>query len=246
MKAQVLALPGGVMPAALRYASLQAAVRDDAELHIKDLEVYAADEPPPEYSIQRELAALTALADSLKLQRFHLVGYSGGGFVSLAFAGLHPERLLSLAVFEPARIPGQLTPAEAELDRRLDRALAGKTGAEFMRAFVEDYLRDGVEAPPASGPPPPWMGKRPAGLSAMLAAFRRFEFDREQLRRCEFPVLYAYGDQTAGTVELQAAVLGRLLPDVHILRFAGIHHFVAPEQIYTREHVSALRALWRS
>ena len=244
MTVQVIALPGGVMPAQIRYASLQATLGDEVEFHWKDLEVYASDEPPSDYSIEKELAALVAFADSLKLRRFHLLGYSGGGFVSLAFAGMHPDRLLSLAVFEPARVPGKFGPDEAAEDQALRQGLAGKQGPDFMRAFTTLQLRKGVEAPPPPGPPPPWMGKRPAGLGAMLGAFGRYSFDRERLRNCNFPILYAYGDQTAQMVEFQAAVLAGLVHDIHIKRFAGIHHFVPPEQIYMPEHVQALRELW--
>ncbi|GAC1643748.1 MAG: hypothetical protein NVS9B11_13540 [Candidatus Dormibacteraceae bacterium] len=53
-----------------------------------------------------EVEAIKRFADSLGLARFHLLGYSGGGFMSLAFAGAHPRRLLSLALFEPASVPG--------------------------------------------------------------------------------------------------------------------------------------------
>jgi pimeloyl-ACP methyl ester carboxylesterase len=41
---------------------------------------------------------LHALADFLSLDRFHLVGVAGGGFVALDYAAWHPERLLSLTV----------------------------------------------------------------------------------------------------------------------------------------------------
>ena len=36
-------------------------------------------------------------AEAAGFERFHLVGYSGGGAISAAFAARHPERLLSLA-----------------------------------------------------------------------------------------------------------------------------------------------------
>ena len=109
MTVQVIALPGGVMPAAQRYASLAGTVGERVQLHPKDLEVYSGEEPPPDYSIQMEVEAVARFADSLSLSRFHLLAYSGGGFVSLAFAGAHPERLLSLGLFEPASIPGELS-----------------------------------------------------------------------------------------------------------------------------------------
>jgi len=41
---------------------------------------------------------LDALADHLKLARFHLLGVAGGGFAALDYAAWHPERLRSLVV----------------------------------------------------------------------------------------------------------------------------------------------------
>jgi hypothetical protein len=77
-----------------------------------------------------------------------------------------------------------------------------------------------------------------------MVAFGEHRFDRASLRECRFPVFLAYGDQTSEVEEIRAAVLGPLLPDVHIRRFSGIHHFVPPEQIYGPEHVGELRNLW--
>ncbi len=41
---------------------------------------------------------LHGLANLLKLERFHLVGIAGGGFVALDYALTHPDRLVSLVV----------------------------------------------------------------------------------------------------------------------------------------------------
>jgi pimeloyl-ACP methyl ester carboxylesterase len=244
MAIPVIALPGGVMPAAVRYAPLVSALGDEVQFQTKDLEVYAGEEPPAGYSIELEVEGLARFADSLQLDRFHLLGYSGGGFVSLAFAGAYPDRLLSLALFEPALVPGELSTAEAAHDAQLRRAVTGLEGPAFMRAFVSVQLRPSVEVPPPSGPPPPWMRYRPAGIAAMMAAFREDRFDRDQLRECRFPVFLGYGDLTGEHEEVMAAILGRLLRDIHIRRFSGIHHFSPPEQIYTADHVRALRDLW--
>jgi pimeloyl-ACP methyl ester carboxylesterase len=239
----VIALPGGIMPAAIRYAALASQLNGAASLHPKDLEVYAEDTPAG-YAIEHEVEAVARFADSLGLDRFHLLGYSGGGFVSLAFAGTYPDRLLSLALFEPASIPGELSPEEQRFATRLRAGLAGLEGPTFLQAFTRLQLRDGVQAPPPDGPPPPWMRTRPAGLGAMMAAFGRYRFDRARLRGCRFPVFLGYGDLTGEHEEIRAAILARLLPDVHLRRFTGIHHFVAPQDIYTTDHVEQLRRLW--
>src|ERR671936_1429952 len=178
MNYPIIALPGGVMPAAIRYAPLQSALGSDTKVHTKDLEVYAAEAPPANYTIDLELAALERFADKLSADRFHLVGYSGGGFVSLAFAGAHPDRLLSLAVFEPARVPGDLSPEEAALDRDIRQALADLKGMDYMRTFFTRQVRPGVHLEPPSGPPEPWMRNRPAGIAAMMDTFVAYEFDR--------------------------------------------------------------------
>jgi pimeloyl-ACP methyl ester carboxylesterase len=41
---------------------------------------------------------LDALADFLKLDKFHLVGVAGGGFAALDYAAWHPEKLRSLVI----------------------------------------------------------------------------------------------------------------------------------------------------
>jgi pimeloyl-ACP methyl ester carboxylesterase len=228
----------------MRYQSVAAALPGVAQLYPKDLEVYAAEEPPAGYSIQLEVDALGRFADSLGLERFHLLGYSGGGFVSLAFAGEHPERLLSLALFEPASIPGRLTGEEAELYRSLAVELAGLSGDQFMRTFIQLQVRPGVVVPPPQGPPPPWMAKRPAGLAAMMAAFGAHPFDRDCLRNCAFPVFLGYGELTGVHEEIRVGILSRLFSDVHVRRFGGVHHFVPAEQIYSSDHVQTLRELW--
>jgi pimeloyl-ACP methyl ester carboxylesterase len=242
-RVQVICLPGGVAPAAQRYASLAAATAARADLHLKDLEVYRDAAPPADYSIDLELSAVDRFADSLRLDRFHLVGYSGGGFISLAYAGTRPARLLSLALFEPAMVPGEPTSAESEATRALETKLSGLTGPEFMAAFVRAQIKPGAELP-APLPPSPEMSKRPAGIAALLQAFTSYRADREQLRKCTFPVYYGYGDQTHDVEAVRAGVLAQLFGDIHVTRFAGVHHFAAADRIYTPEHARSLIDLW--
>ncbi|HWB57801.1 MAG TPA: alpha/beta fold hydrolase [Gaiellaceae bacterium] len=100
--ARAILLPGAVLPAELAYASLIDALGPDVEAVAKDLELDATPEPPESYSLDLEVAGLVREADALGWETFHLVGYSGGGAASLAFAGARPERLASLALLEPA------------------------------------------------------------------------------------------------------------------------------------------------
>jgi pimeloyl-ACP methyl ester carboxylesterase len=247
MRPRVVCLPGGVAPAAQRYSPLRAGVGDDAELYLKDLEVYRDPRPPAGYSVDLELNAIDSYADSNSLERFHLLGYSGGGFLSLAYAGTRPQRTQSLSLFEPARIPGPSTPEESVGVDALAKKLSGLEGPAFMSAFVREQLKPGVEPPPPPAPTStsPEMQKRPAGIAAMMHAFSAYQFDRSNLEACPFPVFLGYGDLTYEAESVRAGVLARLFADIHIKRFAGVHHFVAPEQIYTPDHARLLLDHWR-
>jgi pimeloyl-ACP methyl ester carboxylesterase len=196
------------------------------------------------YSIDEELEAIDRVADEKQLARFHLVGYSGGGFISLAYAGTRPERIISLALFEPARIPGPLTDAEAAFFSWLDSRLAGLDGPEFMATFVREQVKPGVETPAPAGPGSPEMRKRPAGIAALIRAFDAYSFDRERLRSAPFPVFYGYGDLSHAEQAMKAGVLAQLFGDIRVHRLAGVHHFVPAEQIYTPQHTSMLLDLW--
>jgi pimeloyl-ACP methyl ester carboxylesterase len=54
---------------------------------------------------------LDALADYLKLDKFHLLGVAGGGFAALDYAAWHPERLRSLVI---GASTGQVTDKEVD------------------------------------------------------------------------------------------------------------------------------------
>jgi pimeloyl-ACP methyl ester carboxylesterase len=102
MASRVVFLPGSVLPAQAAYGALVEALGTDVDALVKDLEVYASPEPPPAYTLDDEVDGVLRTADQRGWTMFHLVGYSGGGAASLAFAAHHPERLLSLALLEPA------------------------------------------------------------------------------------------------------------------------------------------------
>ncbi|MDF3043382.1 MAG: alpha/beta fold hydrolase, partial [Thermomicrobiales bacterium] len=77
--APVIFLPGIVMPAALRYAPLIAALGDSARAVTKELEVYRAEVPPAGYAIEDEVEGISRAADAAGCDRFHLYGHSAGG-----------------------------------------------------------------------------------------------------------------------------------------------------------------------
>ena len=193
---QVVLLPGAVLPAEPAYAALLGVLGERAHAVAKDLEVYAGEQPPPDFSLGTEAAGILREADVHGFETFHLVGYSGGGASALAFTALHGERLLSLALLEPAWAGNERTPQEDALMERF-RALDALPPAQFVPEFTRLQLAPGVEPPAApEGPPPPWMAKRPAGIRAFLEAFDAGDLDLEALEAFDRPVYFALGGRS--------------------------------------------------
>ena len=242
----VLLLPGSVLPADLAYGALIAALGERVDAVAKDLEVYATDEPPPAYSLDTEIDGVFREADRRGWARFHLVGYSGGGAAALAVAARNPERLLSLALLEPAWAGNwDLSTAEQKLWRQYDE-LIGLPPEQLLPAFVRLGLRAGVE-PPArpEGPPPEWMRKRPAGITAFVNTFKTYSLDREALRRFEQPVYFALGglsnpDQYGEIAERLAGIF----PDFELETFDERHHFDPPHRIEPDRLARSLLRTW--
>src|SRR5262245_56342659 len=135
----VVLLPGGVLPAEPAYAALLTAFGDGVDAVPKDLEVYGDETPPSDYSLDDEVEGIIREAAIHEFDRFHLADYSAGGASSLAFAARHGERLLSLALLEPAWAGNVRTPEEDALMQRL-RALDSLPADEFMAGFVRLQL----------------------------------------------------------------------------------------------------------
>lgn len=239
-------LPGAVLPGEVAYPGLLAALGEGVDAIYKELEVYAGAEPPAGYSLDVEVEGILREAEKAGFDRFHLVGYSAGGAVSLAFAAAHRGRLLSLGLLEPAWAGNEgLDPVEVESWRKLDQLLE-LPPAERMPAFIRANLRPGVEPPPPPpGEPPPWMAKRPAGLAALTRAFKGHTLDGAALANLGVPVYYALGslsnpDHYGKIAERLAGVFA----DFTLEEFADRHHFDPPHRAEPERLAASLRALW--
>ena len=245
---RVILLPGGVMPAALAYSDLVRALAPDVDARPKELELYAGSEPPAGWGLQTELEGIRRFADEAGFERFHLVGYSGGGACALAFCAAHPGRLLSLALNEPAWA-GNEDRSEEELAywRHVEEIMNLPPG-EMMAAFLASDLPEGSGPPaPPPGPMPRWMASRPAGLKAFHAAFKTYRLDMGRLHEFDRPVLFTLGgrsDPVTLRAEGRPDLLARTFPDFSIDTFEERHHFDPPHRAEPERYAQSLRALW--
>lgn len=243
---RVILLPGVVLPVSEAYGALLAALADHVDAVSKELEVYSAAEPPPDYTLDHEVAGILAAADAHAWNTFHLVGYSGGGAAALAFTARYPDRVQSLALLEPAWAGSwDWTPAEAAI-WEAHSALEGLPQDQLMREFTHLALRDGVQPPPPpQGELPSWMALRPAGIKALLQTFKTYDLNRYELSQFDRPVYYALGGQS--NPDQYAAIAMRLaevFPDFQLEVFEERHHFDPPHRIEPERLAASLRSLW--
>jgi pimeloyl-ACP methyl ester carboxylesterase len=235
-------LPGIVMPAVLRYAPLIEELAESTRAVVKELEVYATSTPPDGYGIECEVEGISRAADAAGLDRFHLYGHSAGGACALAYTAAHPERVLSLALDEPA---SDFSPeARSALQNDLD-AIAGRPTNEMLSAFLRLQLAPGVEPPPRStGSPPEWMAKRPAGIDAFGGALLRYRLSPGCLRTFDRPVYYSYGSLSHPRWAAMRDRLASVFPDFSSELYEGFHHLETSHQRAPARVAASLRQLW--
>ncbi len=164
-----------ILPAHVAYAPLMAELAHSSPVVTKELEVYAGDQPPPDYGLDLEVDGLDRFATGHGFDRFHLYGQSFGGALALAYLARHPDRVASVSLNEPAT-------DFSDADRAAIAAQQLSDGPEDQR--MQQFVRPGVELPPP--PPPsgdPEMAKRPAGVPAGIRAVDAYRVDADDLRR---------------------------------------------------------------
>jgi pimeloyl-ACP methyl ester carboxylesterase len=238
---KVLLLPGIIAPAPVRYAPLLAEL-PGVQAVPKDLELYRDTVPPKDYSMATEIDGVNRAADSHGFREFHLYGHSAGGAVALAYVAAQPDRVLSLALDEPA------TDFTDEGHRTygweaFDRALTLPEG-EGMAAFLRLQVADDVELSAPPGPLPPAMTNRPAGIRAFIAAARRHRVDSEAYRRFTAPVYFSMGGRTHPRWTGIRDRLAELFPDFTAEVYEELHHLNTSHQAQPERVAATLRRLW--
>lgn len=239
-------LPGGVLPAEIAYKDLIQQLGPQTDVVAKELEIYRTPTAPKGYDLDLEVAGILRAADEARFERFHLVGYSAGGASSLAFAAAHPERLLSLALAEPAWDGAQgLSDAEQAVWEEFGRVMK-LPEEQRLAGFIRNQLRPGVmPPPPPPEPSPPWMASRPAALAVFVGIFRTAHLDRDRLRSFDRPVYFALGGlSNPDYYERMSKRLAAVFPDFTVEVYPERHHFDPPHRIEPQRFAAALDRLW--
>jgi 3-oxoadipate enol-lactonase len=193
----------------------------------------ASDRPPGPYTTRRFAQDIDGILDSLAASRVHLVGCSMGGTVSMAYAGLRPERLASLTVIDTTAWYGADARAawEARAQRALNEGFEAMVPFQVERWFSEAYasrkpagMRDAIDVFLANDAPAYAESCRMLGLAD----------ERPGLSRYAGPATVVVGEHDYATPPAMAQVAAQLLSGATLTVLPGLRHYTpieAPEVV---------------
>ena len=196
-------------------------------VYLPDLLGYGRSERPVDfsYSVRDEAAQVVGFMDALGLKQVDLGGWSMGWWIVEIVAGMHPERIRRLMLFDAAGVYNKplwdtrlFTPASlGELDQ-LDALLMPHPPA--VPGFIaRDILRVSRQRA--------WVVQR--ALGTMLTAQ---DVTDSLLPTLKMPVLLLWGSEDQITPMEVAERMHKLIPQSELDVFAGCGH-LAPEQCTT-------------
>ncbi|WMT43057.1 alpha/beta fold hydrolase [Paenibacillus sp. D2_2] len=202
----------------------------------KDYHVYCID-VPGDYGkstllrplSNREAAAqwLLELTQELRLEKFHLLGHSMGGFLSLNFAVAHPGRVSSLSLLAPA---GSFAPLSRMFYLQMFPAVMFKAQWLIDRAFTWCMSKHNS------------LDLLPSAYWALMTASYKNCFPRlgllpsvltdTELSQCAFPTLFIVGEDEViyrnSIPDVRAKA--RLIPEITLATVPKAGHLLSVEQ----------------
>jgi pimeloyl-ACP methyl ester carboxylesterase len=235
---------GAVAPAALTYARLQEALRDEARLLLIDPLCFA--EPlPADYSVDREIEAILCAADTAGFDTFDLVGYSVSASLALLLATRQPDRIRTLTLIEPPWIGTEPScSADAAFLASLDGTMAVPPSQRYLALLA-------AVSPPDTDPsvylphdPPTWLVQRPVRFELLWQALRASRIELSTLTSFPHPVYLPVGGRTHPWFRLAARRLADLFPGAAGETYPDLTHLDPPQSRATERFAQALRELW--
>jgi pimeloyl-ACP methyl ester carboxylesterase len=210
----------------------------------KDMEVTADDWPQFNWSLQMEVEALEAVTSRARLGEFHLVGYSGGAAVALAFVASHGDRVRTLTLIEPPWVGNDdWGPSETAFWEAYDGAMALADAEAALEAFAVVMRGPGVSGPSIS----PRDGSQRVLFASRLRVvgigYRRAVLDRTVLRSFDRPVYLPVGGRSTPRMSAAAALLVESFPAAQIEVYDDCDHFDLVTKAVERLAL-ALASLW--
>ena len=189
----------------------------------------------------------SVLVDTLKLDRFSLIGICQGGAIAVAYAGSNSERISNLVLYgtyargrnRRSTIP--LEPEKAKAMLEMLRLGWGQEDHAFMRAFATQFQPEGAMEHLHS-----WCELQNAATSADKAVeLTRIMFDvdvQDDAARIRCPTLVAHSDRDAVTPCEEGRLLAHLIPGASFLQLNSPNHLMLPHEPAWKVFVDQLYA----
>ncbi|RME87096.1 MAG: alpha/beta fold hydrolase [Anaerolineae bacterium] len=201
-----------------------------ADVILPDLRGHGASEAPESsYSIDDMADDVTALLDHLGVERATVVGHSMGGYVALAFAQRHLDRLAGLglvATHAAADSPERRAAREAQM-----KEVAEKGVAPLAEGMSAKLTRDPALAARLRNL---ILKTKPAGVIGALRAMAGRPDRREFLPSVDVPAVVVIGLDDAILPPELGREMASLLPQARLFEIAGVGHMPmmeAPRQV---------------
>jgi pimeloyl-ACP methyl ester carboxylesterase/DNA-binding CsgD family transcriptional regulator len=172
---------------------------------------------------------LAAVVDAAGLERFALLGISGGGPTAIEYAVRHPERVTRLVLYGTwARgrdLRGESHAQRARLMRELMRMGWGGAHPEFRQVFTSTYI------PSAEEEQKRWYDELQQASSTGEMAARLWESRSgtdisDTARRLERPALVLHARDDRAVPYEEGRRLASLLPDARFVTLEGNNHIL--------------------
>jgi len=193
--------------------------------------------------VDDEIRGVDAAADQAGLGQFRLYGYSAGAACALAYAVARPQRVLSLALDEPAT---DFTPADrADPARQAMDAAAALPAPAPAAAFMRQAVATRVTPPaPPGGLPPEWMASRAAALHVAAEALRQYQVDPAAYAAFAGPVLFTFGSLSNPRWRVMRDRLQGYFPAFTSEEFECLHHLNTSHQAEPDRTATMLGNFW--
>jgi pimeloyl-ACP methyl ester carboxylesterase len=194
---------------------------------------------PSGYGIETEIDALSRVVDEPAV---HLLGYSAGASVTLAFAAAHPHRVASLTLVEP---PWVGAPDGTAFQAGMDEVMLHTPPDQRWESFHRLLTRPGADVPPPPPNPPPWAPVRVARGERVWEALRAHLIGADRLAAVTAPVYLPFAADSHPWFADAAHRLAAQFPAATVEVYPG-NHVRPPHVTEARRFVAALRELWAS
>jgi pimeloyl-ACP methyl ester carboxylesterase len=186
-------------------------------------------------SLESKIADLEAVVEACRLEKFQLLGISGGGPTSVAYAALHPDRVTHLVLYgafaqgRQVRARTVAAKREAELMLELAEIGWGQDDPAFRRVFTTQFMPDSTSEQWAAFDELQRRTSSPQNAARIMAATSMLDVvDIAPQVRVPTLVLHARGDRRS-PIE-QGRLLAALIPDARLVTLDSSNHILQADE----------------